>query len=74
MKWQPTPVFLCEEFHGQRSLVDYRPWGHKELDTTEGLTLALAIWKEALCIKLFISFHYSIVYTDTGRRQEFLPF
>ena len=21
--------------HGQRSLADYRPWGHKELDTTE---------------------------------------
>ena len=23
--------------HGQRSLVDYSPWGHKELDTTEQL-------------------------------------
>ena len=23
------------EFHGQRSLTDYRPWGHKESDTTE---------------------------------------
>ena len=23
------------EFHGQRSLVGYNPWGHKELDTTE---------------------------------------
>ena len=30
-KWQPTPVFLPEEFHGQRSLVGYSPWGHKEL-------------------------------------------
>ena len=50
--------------------MDYRPWGHKELDMTEGLTLSLAIWKEALCIKLFILFHYSIVYTDTGRRQS----
>ena len=25
-KWQPTPVLLPEEFHGQRSLVDYSPW------------------------------------------------
>ena len=25
-KWQPTPVFLPEEFHGQRSLVGYSPW------------------------------------------------
>ena len=28
-------VFLPEEFHGQRSLASYSPWGHKELDTTE---------------------------------------
>ena len=34
-KWQPTPVFLPEEFHGQRSLVGYRSQGCKELDTTE---------------------------------------
>ena len=25
-KWQPTPVFLPGEFHGQGSLVDYSPW------------------------------------------------
>ena len=33
--WQPTPVFLPEESHWQRSLAGYSPWGHKELDTTE---------------------------------------
>ena len=33
--WQPIPVFLSGEFHGQRSLVGYSPWGHKGLDTTE---------------------------------------
>ena len=33
--WQPTPVFLPGESHGQRSLAGYRPWGHKELDMTE---------------------------------------
>ena len=26
-KWQPTPVFLSRESHGQRSLGDYGPWG-----------------------------------------------
>ena len=27
-EWLPTPVFLPgEEFHGQRSLVGYSPWG-----------------------------------------------
>ena len=28
-KWQSTPVFLPERFHGQRSLVSYSSWGHK---------------------------------------------
>ena len=37
-KWQPTPVFLPREFHGQSSLVDYSAWGHKELDITEQLS------------------------------------
>ena len=33
--WQPTPVLLPGEFHGQRSLVGCELWGHKELDMTE---------------------------------------
>ena len=37
-KWQPTPVFLPGEFHGQRSLVSYSPWGSKELDRAEWLS------------------------------------
>ena len=37
-KWQPAPVCLPGEFHGQKSLMDYSPRGHKELDTTERLT------------------------------------
>ena len=34
-KWQPMPVFLPGESHGQRSLVGYSPWGYKVSDTTE---------------------------------------
>ena len=42
-KWLPTSVpFLPEEFNGQRSLAGYRPWGPKESDTTEQLTLSLS--------------------------------
>ena len=29
-KWQPTPVCLPGESHGQRSLEGYSPWGCKE--------------------------------------------
>ena len=35
-----TPVFLPGEFHEQRSGVGYSPWGCKELDMTEQLTLS----------------------------------
>ena len=36
-KWQPTPVFLPEKSHGQRSLVGYNPKGCKESDMTDQL-------------------------------------
>ena len=34
-KWQPTPVFLPEKFHGQRCLVGYSSRSLKELHMTE---------------------------------------
>ena len=34
-KWQPNPVLLPGEPHGQRNLTGYRSWGCKELDRTE---------------------------------------
>ena len=37
--WQPTPGFLSEESHGQRSLAGYSPWGHQELGTIEPLSI-----------------------------------
>ena len=37
-EWLPTLVFLPGEFHGQRSLVSYSPWGHIESDMSERLT------------------------------------
>ena len=37
-KWQHTLVFLSGRFHGQRSLVGYSLWGHKESDVTEWLS------------------------------------
>ena len=30
-----SPVILPREFHGQKTLVGYSPWGCKESDTTE---------------------------------------
>ena len=39
--WRPTPVFLPGESHGQRSLVGYGPYCHKELDMIEATQHAL---------------------------------
>ena len=33
--WQPTPVFLLGESHGQRRLAGYSPQGRKESDVIE---------------------------------------
>ena len=38
-EWLPISVFWLGEFHGQRSLADYSPQGHEELDMTEQLSL-----------------------------------
>ena len=32
-KWHPTPILLPGKFHGQRSLVDYRPYSVPESQT-----------------------------------------
>ena len=46
--WLPTPVFLSGEFHGQRSLAGYIPWGHKELDLIEQLGMHACILSNKL--------------------------
>ena len=42
----PTPVFWPGEFHGL-----YSPWGHKELDTTERLSLHTYTMEYYLAVK-----------------------
>jgi len=68
-KWQPTSVFLPGEFHGQRNLVDYSPWGCKESYTTEWLThthsvslLLSTVLLESLSI-FYLNYYYNF-HTD----------
>ena len=42
-EWQPIPVFLPGEFHGQSSFMDKSPWGCKESDMSEELTHTIII-------------------------------
>ena len=42
-KWQPTPVLLPGESHGQRSLAGYSPWGHKSQTRLSDLTTTITM-------------------------------
>ena len=42
-KWQPTPVFLPGECHGQRRLAGYSSWSHIVSDMTDQLTLTYEV-------------------------------
>ena len=46
---QPTPGLLPGKSRGQRSLVGYSPWGHKESDMTKQLLFHSFSSKESAC-------------------------
>ena len=59
--WQPIPVFLPGESHGQRSLVGYSPWGHKESDKlTHTSSITLRPSKERAPVTYMEDTHWSV--------------
>ena len=52
-KWQPTPVFFPGEFHRQRSLVGYSPWGRKKLHTNNTFTFSQFLFIHFFCTFFF---------------------
>ena len=48
-QWQPTPVILPGKLHGQRNLAGYSPWGCKESDMTEQLSLTNYDTNKSIC-------------------------
>ena len=72
-KWLPTPIFLPGEFHGQRNLVGYSPWGHKELDMTEWLTFFMCVHKSTKNLRWFsVAGNFAWAKLGQGnRRQKF---
>ena len=61
--WQSTSAFLPRESHGQRSLVGYSPWGHKELAMTKAISTALHMNSEKGTM-LFLWYSYKTVPTE----------
>ena len=56
-KWQPTPVFLSEESHGQRSLAGYSPRGLKKSDMTERLKQQACYCEHNIDLWMFVILH-----------------
>ena len=59
-------LLLSGEFHGQKSLAGYRPWGHKESDTIEQLSTAQHTFIGASLVPIYRS-------RDKCRGHEFAP-
>ena len=79
-KWQPTPVFLPGESHGQRNLVGYSPWGRKELDMTWMTESTLSQWNfrwsgqrrlsvEVLCNVRIYGKYYDQLHKEHGKNH-----
>ena len=62
-EWQPTPVFLPGESHGQRNLAGSSPRGHKESDTTQQVSTHA-------CMNSFLLFLYLVVVCVRNRERE----
>ena len=67
--WQPTPVFLPGESHGQRSLAGYSPWGRTESDMTETMTYRAACTYGDPHVHLFFPYWQRKILCETVRKH-----
>ena len=54
-KWQPTPVFLPGECHGQRSLAGYSSWSRKRVTQLKQLSTVTEIRGGVFFLAFFLS-------------------
>ena len=69
-KWQPTPIFLPEKSHGQRSLVGYSPWGHKESGMTQRLNHHQGYMGQKEILLQQYSWTWVLVHTSPKRSNQ----
>ena len=67
--WQPTPVFLPGEFHGQRSLASYSP-GAAESDMTEGTWHAHGMRAPYAEHCMWVAFHLQLLPALTFKAEN----
>ena len=75
--WQPTPVFLPGESHGERSLAGYSWWDLKESETTERLNNDIYIhtFSQNIYVSMYLCMHvttYIILKNLTSSNLSFL--
>ena len=63
-KWQPRPVFLPGETHGQRSLAGYSPWGYRVRHNWSTVTHSLLFL--SVCAKQNTTENRAIKKSDSG--------
>ena len=71
-KGKATHSRILGEFHGL-----YSPWGCKELDTTERLSLSLtfvACYQKVLLLLLFLKYQTSLILSGTELKMPLLGF
>ena len=86
-KWQPTPICLPGEFHGQRGQAGCNPPGHKQLDTTQHTHkhlkyyfTVLSVFKDEntlFTVKFFFLLKYyksSVFYTCSPSQSRLVTF
>ena len=57
----PLQYSCLENAHGQRSLAGYSPWGHKDLDTAERLSIAKNLNELFGQLNMYIPYLYSFI-------------
>ena len=71
-KWQPTPIFLPEKFHEQKSLADYSPQCRKESDTAEHAGMAQVIGSSVGTVSLLrLCGPLAYIFSDMGNTPPF---
>ena len=70
-EWLPIPVFWPGEFREQRSLAGYGPWGHKDSDTNEQLSLLLFTFR--LLARVVLMVKNLLVNAGDGRDAALIP-
>ena len=59
-KWQPTPVLLPGESHGQRSLAGCSPWGRTELDRADHVCIGVHVMPTREAVSEVVSPHWRL--------------